>query len=314
MDILIKYNFPSEYISWIKLIYNDLRANVLINGHKSELIQIGRSVKQGDALSCALFIIAIDPLLRAIENNAEIDRITFLEKDGTHIDIAKVLAYADDITALCKNKEGVKKIIELYNKFSMFSGISLNVKKTEIMLLGKGIDNKREKFEIMNGNETYTIIDQDSVKVCGITFSRDESISYKENVINKIDKMEKKLTLWRMRNLTLQGKILIAKTFGLSQLIYSMRAITINKKEIKTIDNVIYKFIWNIKPSSTRSSGKIRREILQNSLCEGGLKAPDINSLDLALKYKHLIRCFTINHPINTVTRSIMNKKENDNI
>jgi len=207
-----------------------------------------------------------------LKKKAKIDRITFLEKDGTQIDIAKVLAYADDITALCKNKDGVKKIIELYNKFSVFSGISLNVKKTEVMLLGKGIDNKREKFEIENGNEKYTITDQDSVKICGITFSRDETISYKENVMNKIDKMEKKLTLWRMRNLTLQGKILIVKTFGLSQLIYSMRAITINKKEIKSIDNIIYKFIWNIKPSSIKTSGKIRREILQNPFVKGGLK------------------------------------------
>jgi len=84
--------------------------------------------------------------------------------------------------------------------------------------------------------------------------------------------------MWRMRQLTLQGKILIAKTFGVSQLIYSMRTTYIKNKEIKQIDNIIYKFIWNIKPSSKQVSGKIKREILQRSYEQGGLKAPNFRA------------------------------------
>jgi len=56
----------------VKLLYKDLKANILVNGYKSVLIKILRSVKQGDALSCALFILCIDPLIRRIENNPDI--------------------------------------------------------------------------------------------------------------------------------------------------------------------------------------------------------------------------------------------------
>ena len=39
-------------------------------------------------------------------------------------------------------------------------------------------------------------------------------------VLDKIIKMESNLKLWKNINLTIEGKSLILKTFGLSQLIY----------------------------------------------------------------------------------------------
>jgi hypothetical protein len=136
-DILRKYGFPPEYLAWVKIIYNDLRASVLINGYQSETFKIGRSVKQGDALSCALFVIAIDPLLRAIEIDEGILPIIITTPNQKATTIDKALAYADDITALCRNKEGVIKILEAYSKFSEYSGIKLNIGKTEILVMGK---------------------------------------------------------------------------------------------------------------------------------------------------------------------------------
>jgi len=305
-NILLKYGFPAEYISWVKVIYSDLRANVLINGFKGELIKIERSVKQGDALSCALFVIAIDPLLRAIEASNEIKSVVIKDRSDNVIAEVKSATYADDITAMCSNKEGIAKIIELYNEFSLFSGIMLNINKTEIMVMGK-MDGARRTFQIDKSDPTKIIADQDSVKICGITFSNSKEIAYKENIIKRIDKLEKQLNIWRQRNLTLQGKILIVKTHGLSQLIYAMQATYIDTKEIKTIGNIVYKFIWNIKPTSTRTSGKIKREILQGPVIAGGLNAPNIQDINISIKHKHLLRCLTTGHPISAITTSQLN-------
>ena len=79
-DILRLYGFPPEYRNWVKTIYTDLRANVMINGFLGNVIQIERSVKQGDALSCALFVISIDPLLRQINKETEIEPIVIENK------------------------------------------------------------------------------------------------------------------------------------------------------------------------------------------------------------------------------------------
>jgi len=267
-DILRKYGFPPEYIAWVKVIYSNLRSNVLVNGFKSEIIHIGRSVKQGDALSCALFVITIDPLLRAIENDT---------------------------------------------RFSEYSGIKLNINKTEILVMGKQ-DTSQYQFTYTNGDKTHTLTEKNAVKICGITFSNDKLLCYAENITKRIDKLERQLTIWRQRNLTLQGKILIVKTFGISQLIYAMQATTITNKDIKSIDNIIYKFIWNIKPSSNRVSGKIRREILQQNTLNGGLNAPNIRDIDISLKYKHLLRCTVNEHKVSELTRNILNLEQNDSI
>jgi exonuclease III len=297
LEILKSYNFPTEFITWVKLIYTKLRANVMVNGFLSDIIEIQRSVKQGDALSCALFIIAIDPLLRLIEKDERIIPLDINRDPSKEPIYVKSATFADDITAICKTKEGIGYIIENYNKFSKITGIKLNLPKTEIMVLGKDRD-KTQNFTIKNGETEFTLTNQQAIKVCGITFSTKSNVSYEDNVIKKIDKMMRQLNIWRQRNLTLQGKILIVKTFALSQLIYSIQCTHIRKKELTLIENKIYKFIWNIKQSSTKISGKIKREILKGTKENGGLNAPDISIINNAIKYKFLLRCDTNNHPI----------------
>jgi hypothetical protein len=140
-------------------------------------------------------------------------------------------AYADDITGICQNKRGIQEIITIYEQFTKISGIKLNVPKTEIMILGDK-SNTKKQFNINYNQEIITITNQDSVKICGITFSNDKEVSYNENIINKIHKMERQLNIWRQRNISLEGKILLVKCFGLSQLIYSLQATHVKAKEI----------------------------------------------------------------------------------
>ena len=48
---LRKYDFGPNLIKYIKTLYAKLTAKLLINGTKSKIIKILRSVKQGDPLS-----------------------------------------------------------------------------------------------------------------------------------------------------------------------------------------------------------------------------------------------------------------------
>ena len=58
-NTLKAYNFPSNFISQVNLLNSNLQAQVQVNGFMSSKFNIERGVKQGDALSCSLFIIAI---------------------------------------------------------------------------------------------------------------------------------------------------------------------------------------------------------------------------------------------------------------
>jgi exonuclease III len=299
--ILKLFNFPKEYIDNVRMLYRDLEASILVNGFTTDSINIEQSVKQGDALSCALFIIAIEPLLRQINNNPNIKGFDIKGNDQ-NLEI-KHMSYADDITALCKNIEGIQFIIDEYLRFSQYSGIKLNIEKTEIMIIGK-LNEIPTTFEIKNSNDIIKIIDSKSVKICGITFSNSDECAYQENIIDKIDKLERQLNIWRQRNLTLQGKILIVKTYGLSQLVYSLQATQIFTKELKKIEDIIFRFIWNVKQTNNRCNDKLKRKIMYNNIEAGGLGAPNVDKLNRAIKLKHIIRCQSNPHPVSLITNA----------
>ena len=97
-NTLKAYGFPDNFISAVNVLHNNLQAQVQVNGFLSNSFSINRGVKQGDALSCALFIIAIDPLIRNIEMKQSIPSLSFEANCSI-----KTLAYADDIAIITKN-------------------------------------------------------------------------------------------------------------------------------------------------------------------------------------------------------------------
>jgi len=307
INILELYKFPQEYINWIKLLYKDLNACVLVNGYTTSRFKIEQSVKQGDALSCILFILAIEPLIQSIKQNPLIEPISIKSNTSNETDEITSATYADDITAVTGNKDSIQEIINEYEKFSTYSGVNLNVKKTEVLILGKDKFNPVE-FKLKSKGQTISIFSQESVKICGITLSNNKEISYKDNVTNKIIKLERQLDVWKARNLTLQGKMLIVKTFGISQLIYSFQSTHIKENELKLIDNIIFRFIWNIKKSNPISSGKIKRDIMKSGIEEGGLNAPDISNINNSIKYKHFLKHIeNSQHPLHKIYNNYKN-------
>jgi hypothetical protein len=69
------YGFGDGFVNIFKTLYKDIKARILINGFQSESIDIKRGVKQGYALSCAIFIICIDPLLRNLNNSKYVKEV-----------------------------------------------------------------------------------------------------------------------------------------------------------------------------------------------------------------------------------------------
>ena len=59
-----------------------------------------------------------------------------------------------------------------------------------------------------------------TIKVLGIHFSYNKKLETEENFIRHVRKIEKVLKLWRMRNLTGEGKITILKTLAISKIIH----------------------------------------------------------------------------------------------
>ena len=286
-NTLKAYGFPDNFVSAVNILHSNLQAQVQVNGFLSNSFPINRGVKQGDALSCALFIIAIDPLIRNIEMNQNIPELSLSPSCSI-----KTLAYADDIAVITKNSnESFNNIFAEYGKLTKISGLTLNADKTEILNLSHS---EKHSTEASYLNNFLSLDHKHEITICGSCLSLDSALCYEVNITNKIDKLRKQLNLWKGRRLSINGKMIIIKTFAISQLIFSSQFQTINPKDVRKIEHLCYNFLWN-------GPDRVKRIYLKSGRDEGGINGIDIESFFNAIAVRQFLKSY------NNKTLAIVN-------
>ncbi len=298
-ETLLAYGFGPGFIKIFKTLYRNITARILINGFASESIRIERGVKQGNALSCALFIICNDPLLRNLNNNKTIKEVKISKKKVKNVEINfKSAAYADDISVICeKSYECIQQVFYEYERLTQRSGLELNADKTEILSLSS---KEKDQINFRYNDKSFEISTVEKIKICGLFYCKDLDEEYQLNVSEKIKKLSYKIKLWTHRHLTIEGKALIVKTFGLSQIIYNMQSYGFNDAELITVERIIFRFLWSTTDNQNRID-RIKRSIMKNDCSKGGMKVTDVESLNRSLKLKQFIRAHNSNHVISKI-------------
>ena len=110
------------------------------------------------------------------------------------------------------------------------------------------------------------------IKILGIFFTYDELKSKELNFELTLKSIRKSLSCWQWRNLTLIAKIQLVKTFAMPKFMYRASLISFDEDIIKSINSVIFNFVW-------RGKDKIKRLALISEYEDGGLKMPHPESL-----------------------------------
>ena len=174
-------------------------------------------------------------------------------------------AYADDTTFFLENKESMEELVKTFNLFSSFSGLKPNISKCEICGLGslKGVE------IAVCGMQTVDLT-KDAIKILGIYFSYNINLMNQKNYCKAITSIHGILKLWRMRNLSIEGKIVVFKTLAISKLVYLALLTVIPNHITEEVAKIQKSFIWH------DSSPKIKHETLRMEFKAGGLKSVDI--------------------------------------
>ena len=293
-----------NFVGIFNILYKGLKSDIIINGDIKRGYKIERGVKQGDALSCILFIMCIEPLLRNIKANSAIAEI---KSAKISLNLPKAYSYADDITALTVNKiESVQALFHEYERLSKLSGLILNADKTELLCFNQQ-PNVRVTHEINYLTERFKIESMDRIKVNGIFLMQDPEQRIEANVKKVTDAINRQLTSWSTRSLSLLGKILIIKTFAISQAIYLMQTCSIPARHLKLIEAPIYKFLWNKNFKAAKAPDRIKREIINTPIELGGFGLLNIFELDRGIKLKSLGRLMVTGHPYFAQLRRLIN-------
>ena len=263
-------NFGNSFIHWITILYTKIQSCISNNGYFSEYFELGRGIRQGCPISALLFILVAEVMAIHIRNNGKIKSINVGNQ------IYKICQLADDTTLFLEDIESLGETILQLKKFQKCSGLKINLDKTEVIPVGIF---KRKNIKLPR-NLSQRIINLCPFKTLGIWVAYDINEVIKLNYQNRLDTMKSLISIWRGWNLSLKGKILIVKSLLLPQINYVMSNIYCPQHILQQIDKIIVKFIWNNNPP------KVKRNAIVGNYASGGLKMPDIYSVNTVAKIK----------------------------
>ena len=155
---------------------------------------LGRGAHQGDPISVFLLILALEILSILIKSKPEIEGMAIFDHNYLYS------AYTDDTTFFLKD------IIYLKQYVSHFAELKPNLTKSEIAGIGvlKGV-------QVAVSGVLCIDLNIDSLKRLGTHFSYNKKLKEKKNVYNIVTDIQEVFKIWQIRNLILEGKIIIIK-------------------------------------------------------------------------------------------------------
>ena len=120
------------------------------------------------------------------------------------------------------------------------------------------------------------------IKVLGTFLSYNQNKNIEENFLSRIRKMKIKLNLWLSRDLTLYGRSLLAKTLGVSQLVYAASMLTVQSLVIKNVQNRAFFIIVEKQKRQDKKNGHVptsfgRRSQFCKLFCSSKIFAPGVD-------------------------------------
>ena len=103
----------------------------------------------------------------------------------------------------------------------------------------------------------------------------------KQNFQDKLNEVQKTINLWKLRGLSLFGKVTIIKSFLISKLLYVSSII--ETPPFKQMEKMIYKFLW-------KGPDKVTWLSVINTLKNGGLNLTDLELHIKALRLSWIPR------------------------
>ena len=275
-EVMKKQDIPANIIRWFNALYVGSTARVAYNGHLSGEIKLSRSCRQGDALSCYLFLLVMEILANKIIQNREIKGVKLGNREH------KISMYADDTVCLLHPDEySLRALFQELGWFAKYSGLRPNLEKTNAMWIGEVSKNKEYSERKVSLHWCQ------SVKILGVTFEND-LCNVTKAYDDKMNDVAREIGRWKYRNISLQGRVTIIKTLLLSKVSYLLLSIPRPTTAVlKTLRKMLFSFLWNGK------NDKISRLTTIKSTLKGGVGMVDLDSYITALKVSWIKRAIT---------------------
>ena len=138
--LLERMGFGDRWRRWLKTCVSTVRFSVLVNGSPVGFFSRYRGLRQGDPLSPLLFLLIMEVLSRILKKTEEGGLIQGfhvgpVNSSGIHV---SHLLFVDDTILFCDiSREQSLSIRLVLSCFQAFTGLKVNVGKSEIVPIGE---------------------------------------------------------------------------------------------------------------------------------------------------------------------------------
>ena len=91
-----------------------------------------------------------------------------------------------------------------------------------------------------------TELRNEAIKILGIYFSKNQKIKEDKKIYNFISNIQGVLNLRKIRNFTLEGRIIVFKTMAISKIVCLALLTKIPFQLVKQLEKIQKYFLWNI--------------------------------------------------------------------
>ena len=260
-NILEHLDIDGKGLRVIRNLYWDQSAAVRIGGELSEYTLIKRGVRQGCVMSPDLFNIYSEMILRNLENYPGV------KINGENINNIR---YADDTVLIADSEENLQRLLNITIEKSEEMGLTLNVKKTECMVISKkaiipscNLQSRGQQIKLVK-----------KFKYLGYMITSDGKCitEIKKRIATAKDAFQKLSLILKNRNISMTTKFRVLKTYVWSTLTYGCECWTITSDIEKKIEAAEMWFIrrmlrisWAEKKTNVNvlREGNVQRSLLK---------------------------------------------------
>ncbi|UYV66481.1 RPL24 [Cordylochernes scorpioides] len=220
-SLLISLRLPPAFLAWINILYAGADATIRAGGFYTTAFPLLNGLRQGCAVSAALFSIATGPLLRRLELTLGVGNVT---------------AYADDIVLLFHRDEDFERVATVFENYKQASGVGVNLRKSAGLWCGAW----RNRGDSPLGASWSTT----SIRVLGLDIAPRSTVIHREQHLLAL--LETACRKWTpfTRGLSLVGRARAANTLVGSTIQHHLHGYLPSPPTIAKLQARLARIVW----------------------------------------------------------------------
>ena len=274
-EVLHAYNFPIEFITWVKILQRDMEIRIMNNGHASVPIFPTMGTAQGSSLSPLLFVLVIETLALSIHSNKLIQGFSAGNFNK------KIAMLADDtLLALKGNKVSFEAALITLQEFAIISNLKVNTNKSEYISLSLTEKTIQELQEVLQVEWRSKGV----FRYIGVDIQISPEGVFQDNITSVLPAVQRVLAEKNTSSHSLLGRVLVVKSLIASRFLYPLQYTQSPTQQlIKHIQRACNKYMWSY------GIHHIKAPVTYQSVAQGGLGMYSFDQQNDALKLKWIV-------------------------